>query len=600
MTIHSVTGHLDPSGALTRIDVRGAASGHRAVDVSIEVTGKTLCRSASVSDDDTWETSFDGSEDASLTGFACGGLMAARVAPEDEPARHAEWVGPLDCRAAERQQEPAEAEAPRGDGRAAGPPAAGRPAASSAGATEDRASRSTRQGGVVVASAPETDLDPSSLVTVMVAQPDRAEATHQPPAPGRARPPRADPPRAQETTRTDDRSAQRDDRPPPRADHHDDDRDREDGGGLDAKLDDLKAKLDDLTDLATRDRVDSEERSRQPDGDHPDDGGDDHSDDDDDGPDAMDALREKLEDLSAKIENAVSTHESSRGSHDWRPVEQATEERSQRTERAPEGHSRRSRPDDWRDEPARLESREPGLATRARDRAESRWRDVSDRWHREDPDAPRRSDARHRDEDRDRPYRDDDRYDRVDDRSRYDRDEPRRYRDDEPRDRADDRLRDREDARGDDDRRRDRDEPRNRSHDDDRDRADDEARDADEQAEDEGTPWISGILLILAEAALLVSMAAAGYPILIAVSAALVVPMAAGFAASNGARSWALWSMGGLGLGALVVIVLLPIVGFVDLDVYLLAAGIAVVILGIGIGTLFLTGGGDSADEDDS
>ena len=604
MTIHSVTGHLDASGTLTRIDVRGAASGPRAVDVTIEITGKTLCQSARVSDDDTWTVSFEGHDDdtggGSLAGFACGGLMAARVAPEGEPTRHAEWVGPLDCRAAERDQEEVqpeqvEASTSHGDGQT---PVASRSTTSSAVSSDDRPPRARRQSEVRVAEASDVSIDPSSLVTVMVAQPDRAETAHQPPAPGRVRPRRA-----AEATSSGDPAESREDRPPPRA-AHDEGSDRQDADrdrGLDAKLDDLKAKLDDLTSWATRNREESEERSRQstaeregsPDAEASDDERDDpprrHDDMDDALSDSMDALREQLEDLTARIEKAVPPHEASRGSHDWRPVEQATEKRAQWSEQPSEGSTRRPRAENARDEPPRREDRDPSLVSRVRDRAEDRWRDVSDRVHREDSEAPRHTDARHRD--RDRAYRDDERRRAPSDAPRGDRDDdPRRYRDDERR-RDDDVRRDDGDAR-----RRERDDSRARGHDRDRGRSDDEdtQNNEDDEAEDEGTPWISGTLLILAEAALLVSMAAAGYPILIAVSAALVVPMAAGFAASHGGRSWALWSMGGVGLGTLVVIALLPIVGFVDLDVYLLATGAAVLILGIGIGTLFFTGGDDS------
>ena len=603
MTIHSVTGHLDASGTLTRIDVRGAASGPRAVDVTIEITGKTLCQSARVSDDDTWTVSFEGHDDdtggGSLAGFACGGLMAARVAPEGEPTRHAEWVGPLDCRAAERDQEEVqpeqvEASTSHGDGQT---PVASRSTTSSAVSSDDRPPRARRQSEVRVAEASDVSIDPSSLVTVMVAQPDRAETAHQPPAPGRVRPRRA-----AEATSSGDPAESREDRPPPRA-AHDEGSDRQDADrdrGLDAKLDDLKAKLDDLTSWATRNREESEERSRQstaeregsPDAEASDDERDDpprrHDDRDDALSDSMDALREQLEDLTARIEKAVPPHEASRGSHDWRPVEQATEKRAQWSEQPSEGSTRRPRAENARDEPPRREDRDPSLVSRVRDRAEDRWRDVSDRVHREDSEASRHTDARHQD----RAYRDDERRRAPSDAPRGDRDDdPRRYRDDERRRDDDDMRRDDGDAR-----RRERDDSRARGHDRDRGRSDDEdtQNNEDDEAEDEGTPWISGTLLILAEAALLVSMAAAGYPILIAVSAALVVPMAAGFAASHGGRSWALWSMGGVGLGTLVVIALLPIVGFVDLDVYLLATGAAVLILGIGIGTLFFTGGDDS------
>ena len=98
-------------------------------------------------------------------------------------------------------------------------------------------------------------------------------------------------------------------------------------------------------------------------------------------------------------------------------------------------------------------------------------------------------------------------------------------------------------------------------------------------------------------AGLVVAFAAQGYPLVIAIATAVAVPVSAVFLARHPGRSWATWAAAGLGAGAVAVAALLPLTGFVQLDVYVLAAGVVAAGVAVGAGVVFATSSSD--DEDD-
>ncbi|WP_424521276.1 hypothetical protein [Rubrivirga sp.] len=96
------------------------------------------------------------------------------------------------------------------------------------------------------------------------------------------------------------------------------------------------------------------------------------------------------------------------------------------------------------------------------------------------------------------------------------------------------------------------------------------------------------------------SIAAQGYPILVAIAVAVVIPISALFAGKRSGRSWGIWSMSGVGLGVLATVVMLPFVDLVQMDVYLVAAGVAAAGILAGGVPAFLFSSDDDDDQEES
>lgn len=248
----------------------------------------------------------------------------------------------------------------------------------------------------------------------------------------------------------------------------------------------------------------------------------------------------------------------------------------------PEAAPRRRRGEDTtgarppRSEPARPEDDPQTPRARRRDQDEGRPSDSSVQTGSGERRQPTRS----------RSEAPENRYDEGRDTPRH-RDEPR------SRDTPDDMRRERGRSWDDDERYADRERYDDRPRDEDDDIAE------DEQA-DEGTPWLLASLLVASVVAVLLALAAQGYPLLVAGAVGLALPAAAGFASATSARTWARWTGIGLGVGAALVAALLPMVGFVQMDTYLLSALVVAVGVGIGIGVLFVFGGQDDEGADES
>lgn len=133
------------------------------------------------------------------------------------------------------------------------------------------------------------------------------------------------------------------------------------------------------------------------------------------------------------------------------------------------------------------------------------------------------------------------------------------------------------------------------------DESDDPASSTDSNADasdDDSTPWGLGLATALAVVGVLTALASGGIPLLTAGAAGLAVSASAVLAANRDARTWAQWAGIGVGLGVATIGALIPLTSFVQLDVYVVSAAVAAVLIGAGCGAAWMTGGDDDDTEE--
>lgn len=109
--------------------------------------------------------------------------------------------------------------------------------------------------------------------------------------------------------------------------------------------------------------------------------------------------------------------------------------------------------------------------------------------------------------------------------------------------------------------------------------------DADE-ARASRAPFWAKALWAVAVAGVVVSLAARAYPLIVGGASGVLAVAAVLFQRYGTAAGWATWASAGLGLAALALVGLLPFTALVEVDVYLVAAGVA----GFGFGVAAAVG----------